>query len=60
LLPLPSKWHVAMAEPIDLAAEYGPEAADDRLLVNRLADGIRSQLQQMVDDLRTRRRSLFR
>ena len=32
LLPLPSKWFVQFGEPIDLAAQHGPEAADDRLL----------------------------
>jgi 1-acyl-sn-glycerol-3-phosphate acyltransferase len=51
LLPLPSRWIVAFGEPIDLAAEYGPEAAEDRLLVNRVADQIRNQIQGMVDGL---------
>jgi 1-acyl-sn-glycerol-3-phosphate acyltransferase len=60
LLPLPSKWHVEFGAPIDLAREYGPEAADDRLLVNRLAEQVRAQIQDMVDGLRSRRRSLFR
>ena len=52
LLPLPSKWRLVFAPPIDLAAEYGPAAADDRLLVNRLAEQIRGQVQTMVDELR--------
>jgi hypothetical protein len=59
-LPLPSKWHVEFGAPIDLAREMGPSAADDRLLVNRLADQVRAQIQDMVDGLRARRRSLFR
>ncbi len=54
LLPLPSKWRIAFGEPIDLAAEYGADAADDRLLVGRLADQVRAQVQGMVDDLRKR------
>ena len=53
LLPLPAKWKIAFAPPIDLAREYGPAAADDRLLVGRLAEQIRGQVQAMVDDLRT-------
>ncbi|HTJ43460.1 MAG TPA: lysophospholipid acyltransferase family protein [Kofleriaceae bacterium] len=60
LLPLPSKWMVEFGAPIDLASEYGPDAADDRLLVNRLADQVRATIQDMVDGLRSRRRSLFR
>ncbi|MCA9675464.1 MAG: acyltransferase family protein [Myxococcales bacterium] len=60
LLPLPSKWTLRFGEPIALAKQYGPEAADDRLLVNRLADQVRAQIQQMVDDIRTQRRSAFR
>jgi 1-acyl-sn-glycerol-3-phosphate acyltransferase len=56
LLPLPSKWFVAFGEPIDLA-KLGPAAAEDRLLVNRLADQIRSQIQTMIDGLLERRRS---
>lgn len=56
LLPLPSKWFVQFGEPIDLSTA-GPGAADDRLLVNRLADQIRSQIQSMIDGLLAKRRS---
>ena len=59
LLPLPSKWRLRFGEPVDLA-QYGPEAADDRLLVNRLADAIRAQIQQMVDEMLAARKSRFR
>jgi 1-acyl-sn-glycerol-3-phosphate acyltransferase len=55
LLPLPSKWFVAFGEPITLS--HGREAASDRLLVNRLADQIRTQIQQMIDELLGKRRS---
>jgi len=57
LLPLPSKWYVQFGTPIDLAAQHGPEAAEDRLLVNKLADQIRTQIQSMIDGLLGRRRS---
>jgi 1-acyl-sn-glycerol-3-phosphate acyltransferase len=55
LLPLPSRWMVRFAEPIDLSKDLPPEAAEDRLLVNRVADQIRTQIQGMVDELLTRR-----
>lgn len=57
VLPLPSKWTLQFGAPIDLAAEHPPEAADDRLLVARLADGVRSQIQGMIDELLSRRGS---
>jgi 1-acyl-sn-glycerol-3-phosphate acyltransferase len=52
LLPLPSKWKIAFGAADRLAGEYGPAAADDRLLVGRLAEQIRGQVQAMVDELR--------
>lgn len=59
LLPAPSKWSMHFGEIIDVAAEYGPERADDRLLVNKLADRVRSTIQSMVNDTLARRRSVF-
>jgi 1-acyl-sn-glycerol-3-phosphate acyltransferase len=58
LLPLPIKWYIRFGEPIDLPGEYGPEAAGDRILVNKLADTVRSRIQTMVDALRTQRKSV--
>ncbi|MEO8698890.1 MAG: hypothetical protein ABI867_02570, partial [Kofleriaceae bacterium] len=58
LLPLPSKWYVQFGEPIDFgAAAHRPGAADDRLLVNKLADQIRTQIQTMIEGLLGKRRS---
>ncbi len=59
LLPLPSKWTIVFGEPVDLS-RYGPDAADDRILVNRLAESIRSRIQTMVDDVLETRRGVFR
>ncbi|HWN68157.1 MAG TPA: lysophospholipid acyltransferase family protein [Haliangium sp.] len=58
LVPVPSKWYIRFGEPIDLPGEYGPEAASDRILVNKLADTVRSRIQGMVDALRTQRKSV--
>jgi 1-acyl-sn-glycerol-3-phosphate acyltransferase len=59
LLPLPSKWYVEFGAPIDLSARqgFGPGAAEDRLLVNRLTDQIRTQIQTMIEGLISKRRS---
>jgi 1-acyl-sn-glycerol-3-phosphate acyltransferase len=59
LLPLPSKWRLRFGKPLDLASRHGKQAADDRLLVNRLADEIRSSIQSSVHELLGTRRSPF-
>ncbi len=59
LLPLPSKWTIHFGEPIDLPAEYGPEAADDRILVGRLAENVRSRIQSMIGTILDDRRSVL-
>jgi 1-acyl-sn-glycerol-3-phosphate acyltransferase len=55
LVPLPTKWRIVYGPPIDLAAEYGADAADDDLLVNRLKEQVRERVQRMVvEELRLR------
>lgn len=59
-LPLPAKWHIHFGEPIEVSSEYGENAAEDRILVNRLTERVRSTIQGMVDEaLQTRRSVLF-
>lgn len=57
LLPLPSKWRIRFGAPLDVAARYGKAAADDRLLVNRVADEIRTGIQASINELLGARRS---
>jgi 1-acyl-sn-glycerol-3-phosphate acyltransferase len=59
LLPLPTKWQLRFGEAIDVAAEHGPEAAEDRPLVHRLADEVRSRIQGMIDETLARRESVL-
>ncbi|MCC6214061.1 MAG: acyltransferase family protein [Polyangiaceae bacterium] len=58
LLPAPTKWRIRFGEPISVEG-YGPEAADDDLLVGRLAERVRGTIQSMVDELLRRRRSIW-
>ena len=58
LLPLPSKWVIDFGEPIDTTA-YGPEAADDPMLVFELTDRVRDTIQQMLYRNLMGRRSIF-
>jgi len=58
LVPLPSKWWLEFGDPIETAG-FGAEAADDPILVNRLAEQVRSTLQGMINGRLARRRSVF-
>jgi hypothetical protein len=60
LVPLPTKWFIAFGEPLYFNAEYGADGANDRILVNKLAEQVRTRIQEMIDGvLKTRRSILF-
>jgi 1-acyl-sn-glycerol-3-phosphate acyltransferase len=48
LVPAPTKWKITFGKPIHLT-EHGAEAADDALLVGRIADRVRSEIQSSLD-----------
>jgi 1-acyl-sn-glycerol-3-phosphate acyltransferase len=58
LLPAPTKWRMRFGEPIHFDS-YGPEAADDHVLVNRLSERVRSSIQAMLDSGLRERRSVW-
>ncbi len=58
VVPLPTKWSLDFADPLSVA-KYGPEAADDPILVNRLAEQVRGTIQRMIDGRLARRRSIW-
>ncbi|HET7291456.1 MAG TPA: lysophospholipid acyltransferase family protein [Vicinamibacteria bacterium] len=58
LVPLPTKWSLDFADPVAMS-EYGPEAAEDPILVNRLAEQVRAAVQRMIDGRLARRRSIW-
>lgn len=58
LIPLPSKWLIEFGPPIDTSG-YGPEAADDPMLVFDLTDQVRETIQQTLYSLLMQRRSIF-
>lgn len=58
VVPLPTKWSLDFADPMDMA-QYGAEGADDPILVNRLAEQVRSTIQRMIDGRLARRRSIW-
>ncbi|XXT25486.1 lysophospholipid acyltransferase family protein [Sorangium sp. So ce429] len=58
LVPAPTKWKIRLAEPVRFDA-YGPEAADDELLVRRLAERVRATIQGLLDDTLATRKSVW-
>ncbi len=58
IIPLPSKWYIQFGEPIDLS-QYGPNAEENDLLVNKLSEMVRSTIQNMLIELLKRRKSIW-
>ncbi len=58
MIPLPSKWYIEFGEPIETAS-YGPDAADDPMLVFELTDRVREQIQGSLYRLLMQRRSVW-
>ncbi|MBI2389045.1 MAG: acyltransferase family protein [Deltaproteobacteria bacterium] len=58
LLPAPAKWRLSFGAPIDLEG-HGAEAADDALLVVRLAERVRTAIQKTLDQSLAERKSVW-
>ena len=58
LVPAPTKWRIKFGEPIKFD-NYGPEAADDDLLVGRLSERVRTTIQSMLENGLQKRRSVW-
>ena len=58
VVPLPSKWTLVFHEPI-ATAHYGPQAADDPLLVSELSEQVRGRIQATIDKRVAGRKSVF-
>ncbi len=58
LMPAPTKWKIRFGEPITWSG-YGPESADDDILVGRLSERVRASIQTMLDKMITERKSVW-
>jgi 1-acyl-sn-glycerol-3-phosphate acyltransferase/nucleoside-diphosphate-sugar epimerase len=58
-LPLPTKWHTQFLEPLHVERHYPPEAADDAATVRAISGEVRARMQDAIDDMRQRRKSIF-
>jgi 1-acyl-sn-glycerol-3-phosphate acyltransferase len=58
LLPAPTKWKIYFGEPM-VFDSHGAEAADDEVLVGRLAERVRGEIQMMLNHALAERRSVW-
>ncbi len=58
MIPLPSKWLIEFGPPIETTS-FGPDAADDPMLVFDLTDQVRETIQQTLYSLLMQRKSVF-
>lgn len=58
LIPAPTKWRIIFGEPISVQ-EYGPQAAQDHVLVGRLAEQVRTTISNMLETALRRRKSVW-
>lgn len=58
LVPLPTKWYIDIGAPITVD-QYGPEEAENLLLVSQLTNQVRNVIQKMIYERLTIRQSIF-
>jgi 1-acyl-sn-glycerol-3-phosphate acyltransferase len=58
LIPLPTRWTIEIGAPMRFDS-YGPDAADDPMVVFDLADEVRDRIQQMLVRTLSSRRGIF-
>jgi len=58
-IPLPAKWHTLFLPPLHVERTYPPEAAHDRSVVKAIGLEVRKGMQQAIDEILSRRRSIF-
>ena len=58
LAPLPTKWAIDFGEPI-VVDGYGPEAADNLVLISQITDQVRHAVQELLQGRLAQRRSVF-
>ena len=57
-IPFPTKWYIDFGEPIP-TDEYGPEAAENMVLVSQLSDQVRNIVQEMINTRLSQRKSVL-
>jgi 1-acyl-sn-glycerol-3-phosphate acyltransferase len=58
LIPAPARWKIRFGEPLSFE-NYGPEAAEDDVLVGRLSERVRTSIQSLLDTGLRERKSVW-
>jgi 1-acyl-sn-glycerol-3-phosphate acyltransferase/nucleoside-diphosphate-sugar epimerase len=58
-VPLPTRWHTQFLEPLHIEQHYPPDAANDAATVRAISQEVRTRMQDALDDMYKRRRSIF-
>jgi 1-acyl-sn-glycerol-3-phosphate acyltransferase len=58
IIPFPTKWYIDFGKPIP-TDEYGPDAAQNLVLVSQLSDQVRNVVQEMINARLAQRHSVF-
>lgn len=58
-VPLPSKWHVQFLPPIHLEEQYPPEGEHDAALVKMVGVEVKRRMQEAMEEIRRKRKSIF-
>jgi len=59
LIPLPSKWIIAIGKPVDFTKQYGKDAINDELLINKLTRELRGMVHELLYETLKERGSVF-
>ena len=59
MIPFPTKYYIWYGEPIRFYEEYPPEAVDEPEVMRNLADKVQLKVQEMVNELLKKRKSIF-
>jgi 1-acyl-sn-glycerol-3-phosphate acyltransferase/nucleoside-diphosphate-sugar epimerase len=58
-VPLPSKWHTRILEPLPVHEAHGPEAAEDSQVVREISLEVRHRMEAAIAEMLARRKSVF-
>lgn len=59
MIPLPTKYYICYGEPFKFYEEYSPEAVNDPETMRTLADKVQLKVQEMIDELLKKRKTIF-
>lgn len=59
-IPFPSKWYIKFGKLITKTAEIPPESAEDDILVNQISQEVRNYIEDMMAELLSKRKSIWK